>query len=136
MVLITCDNCGRRKLAREDWLLAFNVRTSALEKVRHSVIVDLAGLEVVRAEESVPSTERQSSRCSLVLNDRWDKRRILAKGAVHLCSLECKDEYLEYLGNAAKSKPDRRTRREARYRRGNLLLDNICWRCRSGTSGL
>ena len=77
--------------------MAFNVRTSALEKVRHSVIVDLAGLELLRAEERVPNTRRQSSRCSLVLNNRWDNRRILAEGAVHLCSFECKEKYFRKL---------------------------------------
>ena len=97
MVVITCDNCRERKLKGEDWLLAFNVRTSALDKVRRSVIVDLAGVELLRAEERVPNTTaRSSSRC-LVINDHWDQRRILEENAVHLCSLRCKTEYARKL---------------------------------------
>ena len=96
MVVITCDNCRRQKPQVEDWLLAFNIRSSELEKVRHSVVVDLAGLELLRAEERVPNRRRFSDR-ALVMNNRWDERRILEENAVHLCSLKCKDEYLRKL---------------------------------------
>src|SRR5205085_2233222 len=96
MVAIRCDNCQRNKAKGEDWLLAFNVRTSGLETVPHFVVVDLAGLELLRAEERVPKRRRSLGR-SLVINNRWDERRILEEGAVHLCSFECKDEYLRKL---------------------------------------
>ena len=71
MVQITCDNCGKQKpqdltTAPETWNLGFD-------------------LEV----ESPASLQR-----SIRFLDRWDDRRVLELGAIHLCCETCRDEYV------------------------------------------
>jgi hypothetical protein len=97
VVLITCDNCARRKPQNKEWILGFHIETSS-EKVRRAAVLDVLGLELLRAEELVrsKSARRRPSR-SLVINKRWDNRMISAEGAVHLCSSQCEDEYLNQL---------------------------------------
>jgi hypothetical protein len=35
-------------------------------------------------------------RRSIRLFDHWDDRRVLELGAIHLCSLQCRDEYMRH----------------------------------------
>jgi hypothetical protein len=99
MFVITCDNCKRRKSAQEkrEWILCFNVEANSLEKVRRAAVLDVAGLELLRAEERVRSTRAGRSGRTLIVNNRWDERRIAQQGAVHLCSSKCKNEYVKKL---------------------------------------
>ena len=97
MVLITCDNCKRRKSRNAEWILGFNVETNSLENVGRAAVLDIVGLELLRAEERIQSRRAPRSRRSLVINNRWDERRIGEAGAVHLCSSKCKDEYVKKL---------------------------------------
>ena len=97
MVVITCDNCKRRKSKNAEWILGFNVETNSLEKVGRAAALDIVGLELLRAEERVRSTRMPRSRRSLVINNRWDERRLTEEDAVHLCSSKCKNEYVKKL---------------------------------------
>lgn len=70
MVTITCDNCGAKK--SEDrrsapWILGYDIESESPNAVSHSVR----------------------------FLDRWDDTRILELGAIHLCSLECREKYLK-----------------------------------------
>ena len=71
MVKITCDNCGAEmpeKLpANTEWILGYDLETETPNSVRRSVR----------------------------LLDRWDDRRVLELGAIHLCSIQCRDEYMK-----------------------------------------
>ena len=69
MITITCDNCGAVKdqsLRAPEWILGYDLETSSRNAVSHSVR----------------------------FLDRWDNARVLELGAIHLCSLDCRDEYL------------------------------------------
>jgi hypothetical protein len=72
MVVITCDVCRGKKPTdvipnAEEWILGTD-------------------LEV----ETTRSLRRQ-----LTFYDRWDDRRVLELGAIHLCSEECRQEYID-----------------------------------------
>ena len=72
MVSITCDVCGREKPSKttvgaSEWILGYD-------------------LEV----ETTRSLRRQ-----LTFLDRWDDRRVLELGAIHLCSEACREAYIE-----------------------------------------
>ena len=71
MVRITCDICSKEKPVNdvhptEGWVLGYDLELENLNGMRH----DLRFL------------------------DRWDDTRILDPGAVHLCSRQCKDDYV------------------------------------------
>ncbi len=67
MVTITCDTCGAKRQGNEEWLLGFDLEFQSPRSLRRS----------------------------LTFLDRWDNRRINELGSIHLCSIECKDEYVE-----------------------------------------
>jgi hypothetical protein len=70
MVKIICDNCGAQRPEKlepgVEWILGYDLQ--------------LVG----------PNALQRSIR----FLERWDDRRALEIGAVHLCSLQCKDEYM------------------------------------------
>ena len=72
MVKITCDVCGKVKpslstrVAQNGWILGYD-------------------LEI----ENANALQR-----SLRFLNRWDNARALELGAIHLCSQECKDDYI------------------------------------------
>ena len=103
MVVISCDNCQRQKLTNEEWILGFSVESSSIPETKRTMIFDVGGLELLRAQEQVQKTNVQPSSRSLLVNQRWDNRRILQEGAVHLCSPKCEAEYIQKLatGEAA-----------------------------------
>jgi hypothetical protein len=72
MVRITCDNCGAEKPqqlpAATEWILGYDL------------------------EMETPKSVQRSIR----LLDHWDDRRVLEPGAIHLCSLQCRDEYMRH----------------------------------------
>jgi hypothetical protein len=72
MVRITCDNCGAEKpqqlAAATEWILGYDL------------------------EMETPKSVQRSIR----LLDHWDDRRVLELGAIHLCSLQCRDEYMRH----------------------------------------
>jgi len=72
MVQITCDSCGKVKpsgpdSARSEWIMGWD-------------------LEV--------ETSRSMNRTIRFL-DRWDDRRVMELGGVHLCSERCREKYLQ-----------------------------------------
>jgi len=72
MVKITCDVCGKvkpaqnKRIAPNGWILGYD-------------------LEV----ENANALQR-----SLRFLNHWDNARALELGAIHLCSQECKDDYV------------------------------------------
>lgn len=71
MVKITCDTCravkpNDGKFHREEWVLGYDIESK---------------------------TARSLQRAIRFL-DRWDDRRILELGAIHFCSIQCKDDYV------------------------------------------
>src|ERR1700758_3465855 len=71
MVRITCDNCGGKKP----------------EKLP-------AGIEWIQGYDLETETPKSVQR-SIRLLDHWDDRRVLELGAIHLCSIQCRDQYLK-----------------------------------------
>ena len=70
MVTIKCDNCSATKSQDRrsaPWILGYDIETESPSAVSHSVR----------------------------FLDRWDDARILELGAIHLCSLECREKYLK-----------------------------------------
>jgi hypothetical protein len=69
MVKITCDNCGaarpERPAAGDEWILGYDIEFESPNAVQRS----------------------------LRFLDRWDDRRVLEFGTIHLCSEQCKLEY-------------------------------------------
>ena len=67
MIKITCDNCGGERPERSatEWILGYDIEMESPNAVQRS----------------------------LRFLDRWDSRRVLEFGAIHLCSEECKAEY-------------------------------------------
>lgn len=71
MVEITCDNCD--ELMPEvmpsgaEWILGYDLQLESPNAVQRSVR----------------------------FLDHWDNRRVLEVGAIHLCSMQCRDEYLQ-----------------------------------------
>ena len=66
MVTITCDICGAKKTPREEWVLGYDLEFESPRSLRRAV----------------------------TFLDRWDDRRIVELGAIHFCSLQCRDEYI------------------------------------------
>jgi hypothetical protein len=72
MIEISCDSCGKVKPVAQtvngapEWVLGYE-------------------LEV----ESPNALQR-----SMRFLDRWDNRRVLELGAIHFCSLACKEKYI------------------------------------------
>jgi hypothetical protein len=71
MVEITCDVCGKvrpdaTRGAKEPWILGFDLQAET------------------------PTALQRSIR----FLDRWDDRRVLELGAIHLCSDKCKEQYV------------------------------------------
>jgi hypothetical protein len=70
MVKIICDVCGterpERLPANTEWILGYDLETETPNAVRRSIR----------------------------LLDHWDDRRALEFGAIHLCSIECRDQYM------------------------------------------
>jgi len=72
MVKITCDICRavkpmNERLRESGWILGYDIESKS---------------------------ERSLQRAIRFL-DRWDDRRIMELGAIHFCSVECKEEYLQ-----------------------------------------
>jgi hypothetical protein len=72
MARITCDNCGVVKPEKLpvgiEWILGYDLETETPKSVQRSIR----------------------------LLDHWDDRRVLELGAIHLCSLQCRDEYMKH----------------------------------------
>ena len=73
MVSITCDACGREKpqpeaakAGKNGWVLGYDLQSESSNAVSRSIR----------------------------FLDRWDDRRALELGAIHLCSDKCKQNYL------------------------------------------
>ena len=70
MVEITCDNCDALMPevmpADAEWILGYDLQVESPNAVQRSVR----------------------------FLDHWDNRRVLEVGAIHLCSIECREEYL------------------------------------------
>jgi hypothetical protein len=79
MVKITCDVCGKARpqkdtrIGDDSWVLGYD-------------------LEV----ENANALQR-----SLRFLNRWDDARVLELGAIHLCSVKCKDQYIKEARAAA-----------------------------------
>ncbi len=71
MVVITCDVCGAKLpdvlRAGEEWILGYDLQVESPSSVHRSI-------------RFLP---------------QWDSTRVMELGAIHLCSLECRDRYLE-----------------------------------------
>jgi len=69
MIKITCDNCDAERPERlpvgEEWILGYDIEMESPNAVQRS----------------------------LRFLDRWDDRRVMEFGAIHLCCEECKAEY-------------------------------------------
>ncbi len=69
MITITCDNCGAERPERlpagEEWILGYDIELESPNAVQRS----------------------------LRFLDRWDDRRVMEFGAIHICSEQCKQEY-------------------------------------------
>ncbi|HWC18688.1 MAG TPA: hypothetical protein VG498_16880 [Terriglobales bacterium] len=71
MIRITCDTCGAVKAPQgrdknREWILGYDIELESPRSLQHSIR----------------------------FLDRWDNRRINELGAIHFCSLECKDKYM------------------------------------------
>jgi len=72
MVRITCDTCraakpNNERFHHEEWILGYDIE----------------------------SKSQRSLQRAIRFLDRWDDRRILELGAIHFCSVECKEKYLQ-----------------------------------------
>jgi hypothetical protein len=66
MVTVKCDVCGAEWQRGEEWILGHDL-----------------------AAETPTSVQR-----AIRFLDHWDGRRVLELGSLHLCSEECRDDYL------------------------------------------
>jgi len=73
MVNVICDTCGAVKPQKEagkedgfEWILGYDLQVQSPKSLQRSIR----------------------------FLDHWDDRRILELGAIHLCSLECRDKYV------------------------------------------
>jgi len=73
MVRITCDQCGALKPAHhgrvqgDEWILGYDIESKSARSLQRAVR----------------------------FLDRWDDRRIMELGIIHLCSPGCKEKYLK-----------------------------------------
>ena len=69
MVKILCDNCGKERPEQvpssAEWILGYDIELESPNAIQRS----------------------------LRFLDRWDDRRVVEFGAIHLCSAKCKAEY-------------------------------------------
>lgn len=87
MIRITCDMCGSVKRGK-GWIIGYDLQYD---------------------------TRRAVGR-SLSFFDRWDNSRVLERGAVHFCSPECKEEYVDSNTVSVATKP-----RKVRARRTGVI---------------
>jgi hypothetical protein len=71
MVQITCDSCGKVKPtglnpAKDEWIMGWDLEVETSRSVNHAIR----------------------------FLDRWDDRRVMELGGVHLCSERCREKYL------------------------------------------
>jgi len=71
MVAIACDSCGKKKPAGtrhtdESWILGYDVEIETPNALNHSIR----------------------------FLDHWDDRRVMELGAVHFCSVKCRDAFV------------------------------------------
>jgi hypothetical protein len=70
MVTITCDACGKERPQSltngGGWVLGYDLQTEGPNVISHSIR----------------------------FLDRWDDRRVLELGTIHLCSDRCRQDYL------------------------------------------
>ena len=66
MVKVICDTCDVERNRGEEWVLGYDIESVSPNGVRRAI----------------------------TFLDRWDSRRMDELGAIHFCSLECKDKYL------------------------------------------
>ena len=66
MVKVICDTCDVERNSGEEWVLGYDIESVSPNGVRRAI----------------------------TFLDRWDSRRMDELGAIHFCSLECKDKYL------------------------------------------
>jgi hypothetical protein len=71
MVTYKCDFCGRIKDPRETWILGFAAENIGITQARREVAISA----------------------------KWDDVRAVDWLAVHFCSVECKDKYMDKLFN-------------------------------------
>ena len=77
MIEISCDSCGKVKPVAEstananEWVLGYDLEVQSTNALQRS----------------------------MRFLERWDNRRVLELGAIHFCSVACKDKYI----NAAKA---------------------------------
>jgi hypothetical protein len=74
MVEITCDQCGmvkrpntEKRNGHSDWLQGYDLISESPTSVQHSIR----------------------------FLERWDDRRIAEFGAIHFCSVDCRDKYMK-----------------------------------------
>ena len=67
MISVTCDTCGTARQPGEEWVLGYDLESVSPSGVRRAI----------------------------TFLDHWDARRIDELGAIHFCSLECKNDYLD-----------------------------------------
>lgn len=66
MITVTCDQCKVVRQPGEEWVLGYDIESVSPSGVRRAIN----------------------------FLDHWDARRMDELGAIHLCSLECRDDYL------------------------------------------
>lgn len=72
MVEISCDSCGKikpdddKRLKKETWILGWDLQVENKSGVQRSIR----------------------------FLDKWDDRRVIELGAIHLCSQACREGYL------------------------------------------
>lgn len=72
MVEIKCDNCDAVRQPNietrhgDEWILGWDILSESPNAMQHSIR----------------------------FLDRWDDRRVAEFGAIHFCSLDCRDEYV------------------------------------------
>lgn len=69
MLQYVCDNCGAVKGESEEWVLGFAAERLGISEARREITIA----------------------------PRWDENRAVQWFAVHFCSIECKDEYIDRL---------------------------------------
>ncbi len=66
MVRVHCDTCKVERQPGEEWVLGYDLESVSPSGVRRAI----------------------------TFLDHWDPRRMDEIGAIHFCSIECKDKYL------------------------------------------
>lgn len=66
MVKVYCDQCEVERQPGEEWVLGYDIEAVSPSGVRRAI----------------------------TFLDHWDSRRMDELGAIHFCSLQCRDEYV------------------------------------------